>query len=188
METQCIGKNAFDAVYDANMEIVYKIALHYSGKHERAQDITQQVFMKLYINIENTNINNVEAWLKTTVKHIALNERKINARKAQHEKLLPNVESVVDKVIYLESLEDSLVSQLSMKDRAELAEEIYAELYRKNERWYEAVTITYILEKPQKEVADSMGVSLSVLQMMLYRAKKWIKKRYQERYDHLDEA
>ena len=188
MKTQCIGKSAFDTVYDANMENVYKVALHYSGNHDRAQDITQQVFMKLYINMENINMSHVEAWLKTTVKHIALNERKITARRNRHEQLMADVESTVDKVVYLESLEDSFASKLSIKERAELAEQIYADLYQKNERWYEAMTITYVLQKPQKEVAKTMGVSLSVLQMMLYRAKNWIRKHYQKQYDHLDEA
>ena len=37
-----------------------------------------------------------------------------------------------------------------------------------NPSWYEAVTITYVLEKPQKEVAEIMGVKLETLHSMLY--------------------
>lgn len=186
METQCMRKESFDTVYDANMEKVYKVALYYSKNQDRAEDITQQVFMKLYINMDNINTDNIGAWLITTAKHIALNERKAYVRRSKQEELLPNVESLVDKQIYLDSLEDAMVGKLSVAERAELAEKIYADLYQKNERWYEAVTITYILQKPQKEVAKTMGVSLNVLQMMLYRAKNWIRKRYQEEFDHLN--
>ena len=38
----------------------------------------------------------------------------------------------------------------------------------------------YLLEKPQKEVAREMGISLEVLHSMLYRAKKWIRKKLRE--------
>ena len=188
METQGTRKSVFDTVYDANMEKVYKVAYYYSGNHHTAQDITQAVFMKLYTNMDNINMKNVEAWLKTTAKHMALNENKASVKRLKNEDLALDVDNTFDKVIYMDSLEDSFIKKINMKERAEFAERIYADLYQKNERWYEAMTITYILQKPQKEVAETMGVSLSVLQMMLYRAKKWIRKRYQNQFDHLDES
>lgn len=187
MATQCTGKEAFDTVYDANLEKVYKVAYYYSGNHHTAQDITQCVYMKLYTNIENVNMKNVEAWLKTTAKHMALNEVTKYGRN-KLEKPSGDMADEMDNVIYLESIEDDFIQRLHTTERAKLAEQIYADLYQKNERWYEAMTITYILQKPQAEVAKTMGVSLSVLQMMLYRAKNWIKKRYQKQFDHLDKA
>ena len=57
-----------------------------------------------------------------------------------------------------------------------------------NERWYEAVTLTYCLEKSQREVAEIMGVSVEVLHSMLYRAKKWIRKNYEDQFELLSKA
>ena len=65
---------------------------------------------------------------------------------------------------------------------------IFDALYRKNPRWYEAITITYVLDKPQKEVAEYMEVTLEVLHSILYRAKQWIRENYAEEYDHLNKA
>ncbi|WP_420341682.1 sigma factor-like helix-turn-helix DNA-binding protein [[Clostridium] scindens] len=48
--------------------------------------------------------------------------------------------------------------------------------------------MTYVLEKPQKEVAEIMGVKLETLHSMLYRAKKWIRKHFEEQFDHLNKA
>jgi len=188
METQSIRRSSFDTVYDANMEKVYKVAYYYSGNHHTAQDVTQTVFIKLYMNMDNINMKNVEAWLKTTAKHMALNETKADAKKVDIEELAEDIDMVIDKEVYLESLEDSLIREINEKERMEFGERIYADLYRKNKRWYEAMTITYILQRPQKEVAKTMGVSLSVLQMMLYRAKNWIRKNYQNQFDHLDKV
>lgn len=188
MKTQCIGKNAFDTVYDANMEKVYKVALYYSRDEEKAKDITQQVFLTLYINMDNINVDNVEPWLKRTAKHMALNEKKARITRYEFENPVPEVESVVDKDVYVESLEDCYFRNLDINARRDLADEIYEKLYEKNQRWYEAMTVTYVLQKPQKEVAETMGISVNGLQMILYRAKRWIRKRFQEQYDHLDEG
>ena len=100
MATQCTGKEAFDTVYDANLEKVYKVAYYYSGNHHTAQDITQCVFMKLYTNIENVNMKNVEAWLKTTAKHMALNEVTKYGRN-KLEKPSGDMADEMDNVIYL---------------------------------------------------------------------------------------
>lgn len=72
--------------------------------------------------------------------------------------------------------------------RKELADEIYLRLFEENKRWYDAIMAVYLLEKPQKEVAREMGISLEVLHSMLYRAKKWIRKNYEKKYRYLDEA
>lgn len=189
MKVQRIGKSAIDMIYTENVKQIYQIAYHYTENHHTAQDITQQVFMKLYINADNINMNHVQAWLRTTAKHMAINERKYFSRKIRkREILVADIASEVDKIVYLESLEDDFINKLDIKARAELAEKLYEDLYHKNERWYEAITITYILQKPQKEVAETMGISLNSLQVMLYRAKNWIRKRYQKQYEHLNEA
>ena len=189
MKVQCISKDAIDALYTENVKGIYQIAYKYTENHHTAQDITQQVFMKLYINADNINMNNVKAWLRITAKHMSINERnKILGIKRRKEVLMPDMEEMVDSIVYLESLEDILISKIDTKERAALAGQIYAELYQKNERWYEAMTITYILQKPQKEVAETMGISLSALQMMLYRAKNWVRKRYQNQFEHLNKA
>ena len=69
MEIKSIDMNAFDAVYDAYAEKVYRISLYYSKDHHAAEDITQMVFMKWYTCRENVNVDRVEAWIKATAKH-----------------------------------------------------------------------------------------------------------------------
>ena len=126
-------------------------------------------------------MNAVNTWLLTTAKHMALNHNRDNER-------ITLIEEVIFKDEPGESLEDSFIRKLREKEHRELAESIFSELYRFNERWYDAVMITYFLEKPQKEVAEVMGVSVEVLHSMLYRAKRWIRKNYEEKYQHMDKA
>lgn len=181
MVVKSIGRAAFDAVYESNADVVYRTALYYSGNHYVAEEITQTVFIKLYMNMEHVNMSAVRSWLITTAKYTALNYN----RDSLHE--IPAEESVVGNE-YVESLEDSYIKKLREKEYRELAGSIFSELYRVNERWYDAVTITYFLEKPQKEVAEIMGIQLEVLHSILYRAKQWIRKHYAEEFACLNDA
>ena len=167
MNVRSIGKQAFDAIYESNLEYVYRTACYYTQNHYQAEEITQCVFIKLYDNIDNVNMQSVNSWLLITTKHMALNYKRDYAR-----------ETLIDELLY----------DNDRAKRKELADEIYLRLFEENKRWYDAIMAVYLLEKPQKEVAREMGISLEVLHSMLYRAKKWIRKNYEKRYRYLDEA
>ena len=185
MEIKSYWEDTFNSLYLKYEDKVYNIALFYSGNHHVAEDITQTVFMTLYTNMENINLERVAIWLRTTAKHMALNYE----RDSQYECPLEcwEIAEEVDEIVYEESVENLFLDKCDSNVRKELVQEIYQALYKKNKRWYEALTITYILEKPQKEVAKNMGITLGALELMLHRARKWIRKRYKERLDHLKE-
>ncbi len=181
---KAIGRTAFDAVYEKNVQIVYKTALYYSKNRHTAEEITQAVFMKLYVNMENINMEAVDSWLLVTAKHMALNHR----RKAKRETIKEDALEIYEYRNTSESPEDHFMNRLREREHRELAETIFADLYQVNERWYDAVLLAYFLEKPQKEVAETMGIPLESLHSMLYRAKKWIRKNYEEQFHHLNKA
>ena len=181
MNVRSIGKQAFDAIYESNLDYVYRTACYYTQNHYQAEEITQCVFIKLYDNIDNVNMQSVNSWPLITTKHMALNYKRDYAR-----------ETLIDELLYDNEVGDSLetcyMTEFDRTKRKELADEIYLRLFEENKRWYDAIMAVYLLEKPQKEVAREMGISLEVLHSMLYRAKKWIRKNYEKRYRYLDEA
>ena len=48
MNVRSIGKQAFDAIYESNLDYVYRTACYYTQNHYQAEEITQCVFIKLY--------------------------------------------------------------------------------------------------------------------------------------------
>lgn len=185
MGAEAKDKAAFAAIYKENFEIVYRVAMKYSENHHAAEEIAQNVFLKLYLNIEHINVDAARAWLIMTAKNMALNLKRDRAKEylveefnEEGERILADMDTDPEEVFLRMVKEQGLV---------ELKEDIFAALYAKNSRWYDAITISYVLEKPQKEVADNMGVSLKVLHSMLYRARQWIADNYREKYEHLRE-
>lgn len=185
METKAIDRAAFDVIYRENADSVYQTALRYSGNdYHAAEEITQTAFMKLYVNLGSVNEKAVNSWLLTTARRMAINYK----RNLKREVLKGNILYFENESDSLEnSSEDDFIKRVYDKEYRELAKNIFDDLYRMNHRWYDAILTTYFLEMPQKEVADIMGIKLEVLHSMLYRAKQWIKKNYEERFDHLKE-
>ena len=126
----------------------------------------------------------VDNWLIVTAKHMAINI----GRKGRREVLRENVTETGETDPASVSPEEEFISRLRKREYRELAETIFTELFRVNERWYDAILLTYFLEKPQKEVADVMGISLENLHSTLYRARQWIRKHYEEQFQHLNKA
>lgn len=173
---------SFEEIYEEYASLVYRVILYHSVDSDTAEEIMQEVFMKLYINKENVNPKAIRAWLVTTARNMACNYK----RDSWYETLLlDDLDDNNNGLLVMDSLEDDFMEALRDSGCSALVEKVFEDLYRKNVRWYEAVTIAYLLEKPQKEVAEIMGMTLEQLHGMLYRARKWIQEKYKEEYDRL---
>lgn len=183
MEVKVVRKSDFDTIYRQNVGYVYATAVKYTKNHHTAEEVVQNVFMKYFMNMENTNSDAVRAWLILTAKYMAMNVK----RDYQKEYLVEgmNIKEEMDLSESVESPEEVFARKFKEREYMKLKENIFEALYKKNSRWYDVITITYILGKPQKEVAENMGITLDVLHSTLYRAKKWIRKNYAEEYARL---
>lgn len=176
-----VNHDLYTEIFRANVNDVYKTALHYSENQHTAEEIVQEVFYKLYLHIDHINVDAVSGWLLTTTRRMAMNYKR------DHQREIPTEEVYEDTYDLLaeEALEDKFTKALYEAQCREFLDKILDEMFYANERWYDAVTITYGLGKPQKEVAEGMGVSVEGLHSMLHRVKKWVKKNYGKEYDRL---
>ncbi len=177
-------KTTFDTIYNANVEIVYKVALKYAQNHHIAEEIAQSVFMKFFMKMDNANLERAREWLILNAKCMSLNYQ----RDGKREILVEDAEAFWEEesVDELEScVEDAFMEEMRDCEIKDFSKDILNALYLKNPRWFEAIMDAYVLEKPQKEMAESMGVSLEGVHSLLYRAKRWLKENYGRQYDHL---
>ena len=82
-----------------------------------------------------------------------------------------------------DSAEDTYMERMKDDEQTSLHEEIFAALYKHNPRWYDAIRYVYYLEIPQSAVAERMEISIEVLHSLLYRARKWIRKKFGVEYE-----
>ena len=66
VESEDVKKAEIDRLYKENVSKVYRTALYYVEDHYVAEEIVQEVFLKLYDNLGDICMESVPAWLITT--------------------------------------------------------------------------------------------------------------------------
>lgn len=173
-----MDNDRFDCIYRAYANIVLKAAMHFCGNYHVAEEIMQSTFLKLYLEMEHMNLDNARPWLLTVAKNEALNTR----RKRSRELVEEDIELLQILCESTPSSEHMVIAKENKEEIVEFCNCIFQKLYEENTRWCEAITLVYCLEVPQKNVAKKLGMSIDSLQSMLYRARKWIQKKFGKQY------
>lgn len=176
------GNIKFDSIYGRNRNKVFQTAMYYTKRMEIAEEITQEIFVEMYVGIDKIDEAKVDNWLLTVTKNKSLNWlHKLEAEVRRLEYLQENGE------LLSESAEYSVLEKECKQDFGLLSQEIFCELYKENERWYEVVSGIYCSGKTYTEVADELHVSKDVVYAIIYRARRWIKRNYGKRYEKIFE-
>ena len=176
-----IENHEFNEIYEKYKNLVLKVAYQVSGDLQAAEDIMQDIFLTLYKE-QGTEYRNIKAWLCLKAKHRALNYKKRFSREfaeSTSEEKISFTESM------RESSEEEYMGEYTGKQRAKLHETIMTALLEKNPKWYEAVMLVCLMEYPQEEAARKMGMKKDAFYVLLYRARKWIKKTFSVEYEEL---
>ena len=177
------GNREFNEIYEKYKNLVVKAAYMYSGDNsDAAEDITQDTFLKLYVNFEELKRGNVPSWLFTTAKNAALNFKKKSAR----EILTGEQEDFELKGSSRESAETEYMESELEDERSRLHEKIFSGLMEKNPRWHDAIVLVYYMNIPQEKAAEILGMRTQALYTMIHRAKKWIRKKYGAEYEEMN--
>lgn len=182
MHTKEKNIDAFRNIYVANKDLIFKIVMRYSNiDYHVAQEITQEVFMKLYEHFDTYEEEYLLQWMIVAAKNEATDYLRRMAREIPDDEMvfaLEEQESVM-------SAEETIFERIETEDRIREGRFLMDKLYEVNERWYEAMTMVYCDGRKQQEVAEILGVSLEVLHGVLYRARKWVRENYKPDNENL---
>ncbi len=184
MGEESLRKAEFDTTYEKYKDVVLQTAVLCTHNQHTAEDIMQEVFLRYYIYMGHTKVTKVKAWLLITTKNMSYNY----VRDHKRETLIDVDEQSADFFGSDNSAENIFFKKLWRWDVLSSTNTILDALYHKNQKWYDAVTLVYCMEKPNKEVAKCMGITEDALQGRLTRAKQWIKDNYSSEYNHINKA
>lgn len=171
----------FDCIYEAHEDLVFKTAMSYSRNYYTAEEISQTVFMKLFLELQKKEIDNPRAWLLKATRNLAMNINK----KSSHEIASEDLETLSALYEWEESPEDILLTEEHDERIINLHDEIMDKLLKKNKRWYEAINLAFSYKMPREEVARTMGMEIEAIHSLLFRARKWIRDNYELQYEEL---
>lgn len=168
------NREKFETIYRECKDDIYRVCLFYTKDVNVAQEMAQQTFFNFYKHIDQVDVKRVRGYLIRTARNLCFNY----ARDKKYEELHEGSASIV-------SVEEIFFRNEQKKQKELLSKSILERLKAENEDWYIAVNLLYCLGKPHDVVADEMGISKDALYSLVYRAKKWIRKTYEEKYDEI---
>jgi RNA polymerase sigma-70 factor (ECF subfamily) len=154
---------SFKQVYLTYYDKVYTCAYFYLKHHQRAQDITQSIFLRLWENWDHLEIENFENYLFVTTKHRVYNEFKKLAVQSRYKTFLKERFSETESEIEENAI---LSQQLHLLNKAVQSLPTRQQLAWKLSR-EEGMT--------HKQIAKQMGISPPTVKELIGKALHTLK-------------
>lgn len=155
-------QEAFRLLYHEYSDKVYNTALSFTKNIEDAEEVTQDVFTRVYLNASKFK---GDSRISTWIYRIAVNTSLTQVQKSKRRNVIGSMESEqyneppewVHPGVILENKEDAIY--------------LYKVLENLPDNQKSAFILTFIDGLPQKEVAKIMESSLKAVESLLQRAK-----------------
>ena len=167
------AEEELEALIDAYISLLYAITVGILGKNHRedAEECVADTFLAYWRN-RHRSIENVQAYLAVSAKHMALNRLK-QLRRREYEQLteeMPDLFSLSPEEEVMETINEEIVRQV-LSDLQGYDGEIFLRRYF----WCQSV----------KEIARQMGLQPKFVENRLYLAKKHIREELLRRHINL---
>lgn len=151
-------------------DILYRLALRITLKHEEAEDIVQETLIKIWNRREDLdNVDSLEAYCLTICRNLSLDHLK---RKDTHTESLEKAEMKPHDEQHLGPYE-----QMLQKDRVELIRRLVNHLPEKQRS---CMQLRDFEGKSYKEIANILNISEDQVKVNIFRARQVIKQKYQQ--------
>jgi RNA polymerase sigma factor (sigma-70 family) len=156
-----------DALYKRFSSLLYGICLRYAKNKMEAQDVLQEVFVKIFTNIHTYHHDgSFEGWLRRIAVNTSITHYRKNLKHAYHDD--------IDEVVRLND-EPVVFTDL------EFTQEELMTCIGKLPPGYKTVFNLYVVEGfMHKEIGDMLGIDVNTSKSQLSRAKTYLQKELAE--------
>lgn len=173
LTAKIISLEAFKQLYHLHKNLVFNLALQYTNNVQDAEEILQDVFMKVYDHLDDFRNN---ADIKTWIYRITINQSLDFIKSQQRKK-----RSIFSNLIRLSSNDETIQisdfnhTGIDLENKEEL-EQLMRKVYRLPENQKTVIILLKIEDLSQKEVSEIMQISEGAVESLLQRAKVNLKK------------
>jgi len=158
--------DSYDELMQRHQQNVYHIAYSFAKSEQGAMDITQNIFLKAY---ENINRFREESQFKTWLTRISYNEGQNWVRKNKKHLTHEDISNHLTEVSSPVTQEDDV---LAMENKTILLRSLYG----LNTKYRLAVVLRYFESYPIRDIAETLNCSEGVVKNMLHRSLQKLKK------------
>lgn len=163
----------FEGAVEAHKGRVFTLAFYILGRREEAEDILQEVLLRLWRHRRKVEPTGLGAWLSRVT------------RNACYDRLRRQTSAGRDAILSVEptELERAAASEPDPERRAasaDLRRRILAELARMAEPFKSVLILREIQELTYREIAEALDLPLNSVRVYLHRGRRRLRKRLRE--------
>lgn len=165
------NQQAFQKLYESTSTFVFNSALSYAPNQNDAEEITQQVYIKVFKNIHNfKGDSSIKTWLYRITINTSLDYIKKKKKFSFMSSGIANIPSI------------DFDHPGVLLERKESAKELYKVIDTLPEKQRTAFTLRFIEGMPIAEIADIMETSYKAIESLLQRAKGKLREKLKKEY------
>ena len=157
------SEHEFEKFFKSYLNRIYTVVYRVVGNPATAEDLTQEVMMKVYNNIHKFK---EKSQLSSWVFRIAYNHAVSHLRRHKH------TESIDD---YEGAIKDAAEKHLDYLEREELSNYIKKKMLMLPENYRVALTLYHFKEMPYQEIAYVMGINIGTVKTYIHRGRNELK-------------
>lgn len=154
---------AFEEIYKSASNFIYNIALRITNNREDAEEVTHDVFIKIYKNLKNFGYRSS---FTTWIYRIAVNTALTACRKRSRELKRTTLYTDAIKIRYIEEI----VEEEKTKERNETLLSSILDILNPDQR--ACIVLRDIHELSYKEIAKTLNININTVRSRLKRARK----------------
>jgi len=177
LEFKAGGRQAFDRLVDKYQKPIINFVYRFTGSRADAEDLAQETFIKVY----NAAANYVPSakfttWLYRIASNISidyLRKRKTSGNPASLDEQLETEDGKVQQ----RAADEKIRPVDSAMESEETEKQVQAALQSLPENQRAAIILKIYEDRPYSEIAAMIGVSISSVESLLFRARQELKKK-----------
>jgi RNA polymerase sigma factor (sigma-70 family) len=155
----------FEALTKSVKNKLYRFALRITGDNAEAEDVVQEVFIKVWHRLDELpNIQNAEAWCMTLTKNLSLDKIKSKHRKTEE----------IGEVLQITDAQSTPYEATASTDMVNTIQKWMANLPEKQRL---VMHLRDIEDMSYEEIATTLGMPMPQVKVNLHRARTAIKER-----------
>jgi RNA polymerase sigma-70 factor (ECF subfamily) len=170
----------FDEVYTAHAERVLNLAFRLTGDEDVARDLCQEVFIKVYQNLETFEHR---SQIFTWIYRIAINHINNHLKKERRRRWVPLTDDKISDVARDTTVEPAHRSSAAVPssekgfERSQRAQIVWSAIQTLDAKYRMPLVLHHYEGLSYKEITEAMQISMSAVESRIHRAKKQLIKK-----------
>jgi RNA polymerase sigma-70 factor, ECF subfamily len=160
------GVPTWEAVAREHGRFLYSVAYRLSGNHDDAQDLVQEVMVRVQRGLATYEPGNLEGWLARITTNTFLDDRRRRARRPE-----TVLGDEPDRIVPPAPSADEALAAIRLPDHVQAAISSLPDEFRV------ALVLCDVVGLPYAEIAEHLGVPVGTVRSRIHRARLQLRER-----------